>query len=290
MRTWITPGRLAGLSVLAVAGFGLAVLTYGQGEPGSAEPSDEPAEAATQDTDSESISSPLAAVYFGQEAFRARIELAGPLVGVGTDRDWACGTCHGHGAQGAENVPRLAGQSAGYITKQLHDYASGRRQNDNMRYIAQGLSAEEMAAVGQFYSSMNTSSTAKPQLGGDLERGQELALKGDWNLDVPACYSCHGSSAWGVGQSFPALAGQHPSYLYTQLAGWKAGRRNNSPGKLMHSVASALSDADMRSVADFMATLPAPPARQSTRLETPAPERLATSAQADSQGGSDEHE
>ncbi|WNK21347.1 c-type cytochrome [Halomonas piscis] len=287
MRTWITPGRLAGLSALAAAGLGLAMLTYGQGEPPTDEPS---AESTARDADKQSIDSPLAAVYFAQQAFSANIKLAGPLVGIGTDRDWACGTCHGHGAQGAENVPRLAGQPAGYITKQLHDYASGRRQNDNMRYIAQGLSAEEMAALGQFYSSMNTSSTASPRLNGDLERGRELALQGDWNLDVPACFTCHGSSAWGVGQGFPALAGQHPSYLYTQLAGWEAGRRSNSPGRLMHSVASALSDDDMRSVADFMATLPAPPARQSTRLETPAPERLTTSAQADSQGGSDEHE
>lgn len=287
MRYWMIRGGLSGLLVLAVAGIGLMLLSYSQAEQHTPDAS---SDLAARDLDVETLESPLAAVYFGREAIRSNIELAGPLVGVGTDRKWACSSCHGALGQGTENVPRLAGLPAGYLTKQLHDYASKRRLNDNMQYIAEELTDKEMAALGQFYAELDAPSNARPALSGDLVRGRELALQGDWNLDVPACYSCHGSSAWGVGQSFPALAGQHPSYLYAQLASWKEGRRANSPVGLMHSVALALSDTDMRSVADYLSTLPAPPGQRKLQLDTPAPDRLTTSKHADSQGGSDNHE
>ena len=39
----------------------------------------------------------------------------------------ACGSCHGQNFAGAEAVPRLAGQTPGYLVRQLEAYAEGRR-------------------------------------------------------------------------------------------------------------------------------------------------------------------
>lgn len=174
---------------------------------------------------------------------------------------WACASCHGENGEGAQNIPRLAGVSAGYLVKQLHDYRSGARINGNMQYVAATLTDGEMAALGAYYASLETSPSSKPSLGGDLERGRALALAGDWSVNVPSCFSCHGPLGWGVGETFPAIAGQHPAYTHTQLAAWKNGRRANSPLGLMHSVATSLSPEDMWAVSDYLAILPPPQSR-----------------------------
>ncbi len=187
--------------------------------------------------------------------------LAMPLINgdpEATDKAWACASCHGDAGQGAETIPRLSGLSVGYIVKQLHDYKTGVRQNNNMQYVARTLTDEQMAALGAYYGALDAPPAATPSLGGDLERGRMLALEGDWNVDLPSCFTCHGPSGWGVGQAFPAIAGQNPSYIHAQLAAWKAGSRANAPLGLMQSVAAALSDDDMRAVSDYLASLPPP--------------------------------
>jgi len=180
----------------------------------------------------------------------------------GRDDVWSCASCHGTEGGGNGTVPRLAGLSAGYVAKQLNAYAVGVRINHNMQYVAEKLTKREMLALGRYYAAMESPNTADPELEGDLSRGRELAVLGDWDIGVPSCFSCHGSSGWGVEQAFPSLAAQHPSYTYTQLAAWVDGRRKNSPLGLMQQVSHALSDADKRSVADYLATLPAPPASE----------------------------
>lgn len=181
--------------------------------------------------------------------------------GESADASWSCASCHGDTGQGAQNIPRLAGVSAGYLVKQLHDYQSGARINDNMQYVVSTLTDEEMAALGTYYAALKTAPSATASLGGDLERGRELTLAGDWTVDLPSCFSCHGPLGWGVGETFPAIAGQHPAYTHTQLAAWKEGSRVNSPLGFMHSIAQSLSEQDMSAVSDYLATLPPPQSR-----------------------------
>lgn len=177
------------------------------------------------------------------------------------DAPWGCASCHGDDGQGSQNIPRLAGVSAGYLVKQLHDYRGGVRLNDNMQFVVASLTEEEMAALGAYYASLQARPSSEPSLGGDLEQGRSLALAGNWSVNQPSCFSCHGPLGWGVEDIFPAIAGQHPAYTHAQLAAWKTGRRANSPLGLMHSVARSLSDVDMRAVSDYLATLPPPQSR-----------------------------
>lgn len=180
-----------------------------------------------------------------------------------SDDPWACASCHGDEGQGTQDIPRLAGISAGYLVKQLQDYRSGARLNDNMQYVVSNLKDEEMAALGAYYEALKADPSAKASLGGDLERGRELVQAGDWTVDLPSCFSCHGPLGWGVQDTFPAIAGQHPAYTHSQLVAWKEGRRANSPLGLMHSVAQSLSEQDRRAVSDYLATLPPPQFRDS---------------------------
>jgi cytochrome c553 len=43
--------------------------------------------------------------------------------------DSKCGSCHGASFTGSESVPRLAGQTPGYIARQLEAFAEGRRSH-----------------------------------------------------------------------------------------------------------------------------------------------------------------
>ena len=60
----------------------------------------------------------------------------------------------------------------------------------------------------------------------------------------------------GVGSSFPALAGQHSSYLEGQILAWRNGNRNNDPNHLMKGIADRLSEQQITAISDYYANLP----------------------------------
>jgi cytochrome c553 len=174
----------------------------------------------------------------------------------------AAAVCQGcHGAQGEGNAavgaPRIAGQSAHYLEKQLRDYASGARENAVMLGIAKALSDADRTGVAAFYSTQKTPFAAAGIAPGgtQLARGHELAHQGAEAVRVQACDNCHGPDGSGVPYSAPYLAGQSAAYLATQLKLWKQGTRKNDAGKLMASVAVRLDDADIAAVTAYYASL-----------------------------------
>ncbi|PRD40735.1 hypothetical protein C5748_25230 [Phyllobacterium phragmitis] len=191
---------------------------------------------------------------------------ASSLIFTGRGEQWACASCHGDLGQGKENTPRLAGLPADYIVKQFDDFIEGRRVNESMRIVVSTLSNAEKREVAEYYARLRVPSNAKPELGGNLARGEELALHGDWSRNVPACFSCHGPSGFGVAPEFPPLAAQQAAYTANQLAAWTGGHRNNSSLDLMGRISRQLSDADRRAVADYLASLPPVPAGEAEQI------------------------
>ena len=189
------------------------------------------------------------------------------LVFEGRGDVWACASCHGDLGQGHENTPRLAGQPADYLAKQLNDFRDGTRNDESMQIVAAGLSDAETAGLSAYFATLRAPSNASPNLSANLARGEQLALRGDWSLGVPACFTCHGSSGFGVAPDFPALAAQHAPYTATQLAAWAGGNRQNSPLGVMRQISQALSSQDRRAVADYLASLPPVPAGQTASAE-----------------------
>src|SRR5271156_2593824 len=69
----------------------------------------------------------------------------------------ACAQCHAYNgaSDGSGAFPRIAGQSAYYLAKELRDYASGVRTNAVMTPIAKALSPDDSADVTAYYASVN---------------------------------------------------------------------------------------------------------------------------------------
>lgn len=65
-------------------------------------------------------------------------------------------TCVGcHGADGnsmVPNFPKLAGQHATYLEKQLKDFRDGFRKDATMAAFVKGLTDEEIKALAAFYA------------------------------------------------------------------------------------------------------------------------------------------
>ena len=62
----------------------------------------------------------------------------------------ACGACHGPGAKGNGDFPRLAGQHSQYVLKQLASFQSNLRDVAVMHGVAASLQLPEMEAVAAF--------------------------------------------------------------------------------------------------------------------------------------------
>ena len=62
----------------------------------------------------------------------------------------ACSTCHGPDAHGLQEFPRLAGQHAQYVLKQLASFQSSMRNVAVMHGVAQNLHLADMQAVAAY--------------------------------------------------------------------------------------------------------------------------------------------
>ncbi|EPZ16494.1 hypothetical protein M622_12230 [Thauera terpenica 58Eu] len=148
--------------------------------------------------------------------------------------------------------PRLAGQHHQYIAKQLGDFQSGRRKSDTMSSMAADLTPEEMLALGVFFEQKPTK--ARTALDADLVAvGRFVFHRGNEFSGVAACASCHGERGLGTDQ-LPRLAGQVPKYIESQLKSFEQRERTND-NAIMHSIASRLSELEVKAVAAYISTL-----------------------------------
>ena len=171
-----------------------------------------------------------------------------------------CSECHQANGGGSEEIgaPRLAAMGADYLAQQLRNFKDGHRKHPIMAPWAELLTDAEMTALGAYYAAMPPASNAKPPADIDRDAGQWIALYGDWSgRRLPACVQCHGPLGIGVGQHFPALAGQPYNYLLGQLAAWTTGARKGDALGMMGAINAKLSVAETKAVAAFYASLPA---------------------------------
>ena len=67
----------------------------------------------------------------------------------------ACALCHGPtGIASLPNAPNLAGQQAIYLSEQLRNYRSGKRQNEVMGMIAKPLTDAEINQLAAWFSAI----------------------------------------------------------------------------------------------------------------------------------------
>ena len=161
-----------------------------------------------------------------------------------------CANCHGRqGESAGPAYPHLAGQNAAYITKQLRDFKSGRRNNRAMREMMAELSDGELVDFGVLYAAMKP----VPHRGVDpalARAGHALFNAGKPQSGVPACAACHGALGQGS-NSLPRLAGQHAQYTVKQLKQFNKRERTND-NAVMHGIASKLTELETKALAAYL--------------------------------------
>jgi len=189
------------------------------------------------------------------------LEQGRTIATTGVEGAAACTSCHGANGAGnaAAGFPRLAGLGAGYLAKQLDDMAAGVRPSAVMQPTAKALTPAQRRDVAAYYASLPSpypeAAAPKADQATPSNRGEWLAIRGDWLNGVPACNQCHGPNGVGVGDAFPALLGQSKAYLAAQLQAWQQGRRSPLPLGLMPAVASRLTAADIDAVSTYYSGL-----------------------------------
>ncbi len=164
-----------------------------------------------------------------------------------------CFICHGiEGESSSPVFPRLAGQHAQYIARQLADYASGKRKSTSMQPMVEGLTASDFASLGAWFESRPVQQHAieDPEL---ALVGRYLYARGNPYSGVPACASCHGANGQGTA-TLPRLAGQHAAYTERQLKQFNQRERTND-NAVMHNVAVKLTELEAKAVASYISGL-----------------------------------
>ncbi|MBI5257034.1 MAG: c-type cytochrome [Burkholderiales bacterium] len=163
-----------------------------------------------------------------------------------------CQSCHRRDAAGrsAAGIPRLSGQHASVIIKQIMDIRSGRRLNPAMKdYVT------DPAQTLQTFADISAYLQSLPMVG-NLGKGPvELVPRGK-ALYEKDCAGCHGEAGEGRAELFhPKLASQHYTYLLQELNLVREGGRGNS-NPAMQQILKGFSPDDMRAVASYIAQLP----------------------------------
>jgi cytochrome c553 len=170
----------------------------------------------------------------------------------GQTKSATCVACHGaNGNSPNPEWPNIAGQHGPYILKQLQAFKAGTRQNPLMTPIAMTLSEDDMADLAAFYATQTrTGLEADPS---KVEQGQRIYRGGDLQYNIAACSGCHGPSGLGNPTAlYPAIQGQHGTYVAAQLRAYRAGTRQTDQNQIMRDVARTMSDEQIDTVAAYV--------------------------------------
>jgi cytochrome c553 len=180
-----------------------------------------------------------------------------------------CGACHGADGNSVMAAnPKLAGQHAEYLVKQMRDFkaadgASPLRVNAVMNGMIAAYDETQMRDIAAYFASQpQKPETAKNR--DTITLGQRLYRSGDASKGLSACTGCHGPTGAGMPTQYPRISGQFAEYIETQLKNFRAGaeaaaatdsERTNDPNKMMRMIAIKMTDGEIKAVADYVAGL-----------------------------------
>lgn len=182
-----------------------------------------------------------------------------------------CAACHGEfGAGGKKGeYPRIAGQSAKYIERQLKAFQNQSRLNlpmypysrerelpdEDMKRVAAYLAEIELPTEQPVFKESDDALTRLqamekvmivPRAEGDIENGKTVYQK--------HCASCHGKTAKGRAM-FPMLIGQYTRYLKKQIDAYlKADRPHDEEGA-NEGVLYTLKATDLQDVLAYLTSI-----------------------------------
>lgn len=175
---------------------------------------------------------------------------------AGAEKITVCLACHGQDGNMSQiaNVPKIGGQNADYLLKQMIDIKSGVRAAPLMTGMLNNLNEQDMADVAAYYASQ-----ALPEGAAEPEKvalGESLYRAGNADIGVAACTACHSPNGQGIDSAgYPALSGQDPAYTEMQLRAFRDGVRMNDESQVMRTIAARLKDAEIAALASYVAGL-----------------------------------
>jgi cytochrome c553 len=183
-------------------------------------------------------------------------------VNAGKEKSVTCAACHGPDGNAPVSIyPKIAGQHADYIFKQLKEFKLGMtsggkegRMNPVMSAMAMPLSEQDMKDLAAYFSSLNMSEGLTPKENVDVAK--MLFKAGDAERGIPSCAACHGPRGNGSSLAkFPKISFQHPEYIKSQLEMFRDGSRNNDLNGMMRDIAKKLTDKDIEVLSQYLGGL-----------------------------------
>ena len=200
-----------------------------------------------------------------------------PFENTMTQRMQACTGCHGAQGRAASDgyYPRIAGKPPQYLFNQLASFRDGRRDYALMTNLLAPLDDAYLQAIADHFASLEIPYPAPQPASTDaatLRRGEQLVMRGDAALRLPACVACHGTGLMGVAPAFPALIGMPRDYLNAQLGAWRTGKRHAPSPDCMAQIAQRLAPQDISALSQWLAAQPVPTgAKPAASLPAPPP-------------------
>jgi len=165
-----------------------------------------------------------------------------------------CVACHGADGNSPANLyPKIAGQHAAYLEKQLQQFKTGERNEPIMLGMASLLSVKDIKDISAYYAAQTTTPEV---IEADIAAGQKLYMGGDKGRGIAACSACHGPRGNGLAlANFPKISGQHPAYIKLQLENFRSATRSNDQNDMMTDIAYKLTDADIELLSKYISAL-----------------------------------
>jgi cytochrome c553 len=161
-----------------------------------------------------------------------------------------CSTCHGPTGQSSNaDFPKLAGQNADYLVRQMFNFQTRARKSTEMEKEMAGLTGNDIEELANYFSRQQLVPVVRQDMALS-EAGKKFYMTGSPERGISACAVCHGEKARGT-RLLPRVAGQHARYLAIQLRRY-AEQSRATDQMLMHSVASKMTEDEIWAVSYFL--------------------------------------
>lgn len=175
-----------------------------------------------------------------------------PVPERGGQRFGQCAACHYPASDESADakIPRIAGQHASVLIKQLVEFRRADRQSERMQRVVSSheFDLQAIADVAAFASRLRVPG---PPPGPPIDPGDPTVSSYQRH-----CSSCHGPNGEGSAErAVPRLAGQRYDYMLEQIYDVEHGRRRNVPARHPR-VLGKLDVDELRDIADYLSRLP----------------------------------
>lgn len=177
----------------------------------------------------------------------------------------SCLDCHGvDGPQisSRHDIPKLGGQNAAYLRKQLLDFKWFDRTDPSYEMNKQALemSDEDISKMADYFAQSKDMADSNVD---ELSEKQRDSFELGKTIALNACISCHMNSANNfrpINETVPVLCGQTEQYLTNQLIYFQRGMRKNA---FMESISKDLTREEIIALSVYFSNINPKPFLQS---------------------------